>query len=366
MLSRMSPANPGPKMDGNAPGQTKNGHVTPAHLFGGEVGGQRLAGGHDDHLADGDDDDIEREQPVGSNKAKQAKPDHIEERAERHHQERRTEFDAPRYPELEQDDRDGTGGHQETIALRVDAVVVTQIDRERAVHLLVCQQHEHAGHDKSDKSQVFEHRAISCKGLHDALAFCLCCCSRLGFGDEHIEETGHNTGNDRVDDEQVEVGSVCDQAADGWSDDPGNIGDHAQDTEALGTLLFWQDVCDHGLMGRVGDVRKQAGQHGQRVEHPKFIDQAQRERAQCAEDQAKQDQAAAPNFIGKCAADHAAQHAEKGEKAQDDAGLRHTNPEFFGNVKRKEGKQHGAADAVDEHDADDCPEAGGEFVIDIA
>ena len=40
---------------GQQPCQPEDGHIPSAHFFGGEVGGDGLAGGHDENFSDGDD-----------------------------------------------------------------------------------------------------------------------------------------------------------------------------------------------------------------------------------------------------------------------------------------------------------------------
>jgi len=57
--------------------------------------------------------------------------------------------------------------------------------------------------------------------------------------------------------------------------------------------------------------------------------------------------------------------AKDGEEAQDNACLGHTNFELLRDVEREEREEHGATDAVDEHDADHQPEAGREFAVDL-
>ena len=68
-------------------------------------------------------------------------------------------------PELKENDGDGAGGHQEAITLRVDAVVVAQINGERVVHLLVDCSHEDGGDDERHEGEVFEDDAIAGDGL---------------------------------------------------------------------------------------------------------------------------------------------------------------------------------------------------------
>jgi len=274
-------------------------------------------------------------------------------------------FDAPRDPELEQDDRDSAGGHQEAVALRVDTVIVAQIYRKSAVHLLISHQHQHTSEYESDKGQVFEYGSVARKGSQHTLTFFTFLRFRFGFRDEFVEECRHDAGGNRVTDEQVEVGLVGNQAAQGGTDDPGHVAHHAQDAKAFGALFFRQNVGDHGLVGRSGYIGEQAGQNSQRIEHPELVDHAEQECAQGTEDQSEQDQAATAEFVGQCAADHAAEHAEDGEEAQDDACLGHANAEFLGDVEREEREQHRSANAVDEPYANHHPEARWEFVIDF-
>ena len=47
----------GRKSGGQQPGQAEDRHVASAHFDGSKVRGESLAGGHDQHFADGDDHD---------------------------------------------------------------------------------------------------------------------------------------------------------------------------------------------------------------------------------------------------------------------------------------------------------------------
>ena len=82
---------------------------------------------------------------------------------------------------------------------------------------------------------------------------------RLGFGlrDGAINNDRNNTTDDRIDHEQVEEVDVCQKAANRRANDPGEVGNHTQDTEAFLSLLFRQDIRDHSFMCWLGHAGKQ-------------------------------------------------------------------------------------------------------------
>jgi len=79
-------------------------------------------------LTDGDDNNVECEQNESCDQAKKREANHVKNCAESHHQEGWLVFDGARQPELKKDDSDGAGAHQKAITLRVDAVVIPQIN----------------------------------------------------------------------------------------------------------------------------------------------------------------------------------------------------------------------------------------------
>src|SRR5687768_1278898 len=114
---------------------------------------------------------------------------------------------------------------------------------------------------------------------------------RFGFGLRNgaINDHCHNTTDDCIDHEQVEEVDVCQEALDRWPNDPGEVSNHAQNTEAFLSLLFWQDICDHGFMCRVRHAGKQAHYDYQRIKYVKIINETKTKRANRAEDQTEKD-----------------------------------------------------------------------------
>ncbi len=87
-----------------------------------------------------------------------------------------------------------------------------------------------------------------------------------GFGDQQVEEEGHDAADDGVHDEQGEERFTGHKAADGGTDDPGEVADDAQDAETLLALVFRQYIRDHRAVCRPGDIGEQTDADGQRNE----------------------------------------------------------------------------------------------------
>ena len=186
---------------------------------------------------------------------------------------------------------------------------------------------------------------------------------RFAFGNEEVEQQRHQAAGGRVDDKQREKIAVGDETANGWTDDPGQVGHHAQDAEALLALFFRQNIGDHGLVGRSGDIRKQPDDHRQREQQLKRIHQPQRQRTERAEHQPEQDQFAPAKTVGERAADHVAKQPKDGKQAQHQPGLRHADAKALRDVEREEREQQRPADPVDERDEHHHPELARELVI---
>src|SRR5688500_15829949 len=136
---------------------------------------------------------------------------------------------------------------------------------------------------------------------------------RLGFGFRHCPINNHrdNTTDDRIDHEQVEEVDVGKEATNGWANDPGKVGNHAQNTEAFLSLLLRQDICDHGFMCRVRHTGKKTHYDHQRIKYIEIINETKTKRANRAEDQTKKNQLFASEFIGQGTAEHAPDQTEK-------------------------------------------------------
>jgi len=89
-------------------------------------------------------------------------------------------FNIAGQPELKEHNGNGACRHQESITLRVDAMIIPQIDRERAVHLLINEQHNNVSGDEGYESGIAQHEAIACQCFQERFAFFVCL--RLGFG----------------------------------------------------------------------------------------------------------------------------------------------------------------------------------------
>ena len=155
------------------------------------------------------------------------------------------------------------------------------------------------------------------------------------------------------------------QAAYGRTDDPSQVVGHTQDAIAFGALLFGQEVCQHGIIGRAINIGKEANKARERVQDGERIGQPERQRTEGAEDQAKEDNLAPPEPIGQRAADHAADQPKGGPDPQDNASLGHADVEFLGDVKGEKWEEQVAAEVINEGDQHNNPEPGREFLIDF-
>src|SRR6266545_5221632 len=122
---------------------------------------------------------------------------------------------------------------------------------------------------------------------------------RFGFRDDAINNHRNETTDDRINNEQVEEINVCQETADGWSNDPCQVSNHTQDAEAFLPLLFGQDICDHGLMCGLCHTRKEPNHDHKREQECEFVDETKSKCADGTEDQTKQDQLFPPEFIGQ-------------------------------------------------------------------
>ena len=184
-------------------------------------------------------------------------------------------------------------------------MVIAQIDRERTIHLLVNKQHNDVGDDERHEGSVTCHESIACDCVQEGLAFFMSVSFRLGFGDCPINNHGHKTADDRINDKQIEEIDVCQESANGWADDPCQVPDHAQNTGPFLSLFFGQDICNHGFLRGTRNTRKQTHHDHKGKQDREIVDEAESKRTDSTEYQTKQDQLFPAEFIGQRAADHA-------------------------------------------------------------
>ena len=173
----------------------------------------------------------------------------------------------------------------------------------------------------------------------------------------------YHTTDDGIGDEEGKKRFPRHESADGWSDDPGHIADDPQNAKTLLAFVFRQDIRDHGAVGWSGNIREQPDANGKRNKDGKFLDKAERERAERAENQTADDQFAPAEFVCQRAADHLPDQPGDGEQTEHNAGFGHANAKFLGDVKGKEREEHGPANVVDEGNPNYNPESLREFLV---
>jgi hypothetical protein len=112
-------------------------------------------------------------------------------------------------------------------------------------------------------------------------------------------------------------------------------------------------------VGGAAHFREQSDEGGGGKQPRELVHRPERQRAERARDQSEEDQLTTAKPVGQTTAHNGSKDARERQQAQQDAGLGHPHVEFPGDVERKEGKGERAADLVDEVDADDDPEPGG-------
>ena len=133
------------------------------------------------------------------------------------------------------------------------------------------------------------------------------------FGDEQEKEQRDQTANASIDDEQRQKRFSGNKPADRWPDDPGEVSHHAKNAEPLLALMFGQEVADHGAVGWAGNIGEQADTDGKRNQCSECAYKPEHQCAEGAEDQAKNNQLAAPKLVGQCTANHLPEKSGDGE-----------------------------------------------------
>src|SRR6476646_3682069 len=110
---------------------------------------------------------------------------------------------------------------------------------------------------------------------------------RLGFRDCPINNHSDKTTHDRINDEQIKEINVCQETADGRTNDPCQVSNHPQNAETFLALFFRQDICDHSLLGGTRDAREQTHNNHKGKQESEMIDETESQGADGAEDQAE-------------------------------------------------------------------------------
>src|SRR3954464_9425335 len=121
-------------------------------------------------------------------------------------------------------------------------MVIAQVDGERAIHLLINKQHQDIRHNERHEGSVTCHEAITADGLQEGLTLFMGVGFRFGFGDNAINNYSDETTDDRINDKQIEEIDICQEPTDGWTNDPGQISNHTQNTKTFLPLFFRQNI----------------------------------------------------------------------------------------------------------------------------